>query len=143
MSQVKTIAITYLVGTKALADIAGRNGATVPALTSPQTVQLVAALPASQRARAAALVDEVQSAGNFVAQQAGASSSQQVLSILASLVQSEGKDGRLSSNPAYPTLAADSSGSLSAPISGAAQAAGSAQPAPDYLVALPAGQKCG
>lgn len=141
MAQVNEIAVTYLVGAKALADLAARHHVSIPTSSSPAD-SLVGKLPSSQRARAVQLVDEVNGAAGFFAQR-GASNSQQILSAFASLIQAEAKAGRFTGNPAYPTVTDESAGSLSRAVSSAAQDATSVQPSTGYLAALPSGQKCG
>lgn len=143
MSQVTQIASTYLVGAKALADLARRRGVTIPPVSPTAMNPLIAAMPAAQRARATSIVGEVDSALNLIAQQVGANNIQQVLSTMASLVHAESAAGRVVANPAYPTLADDGSGSLSTAESAVAQAGALVQPNADYVATLPAGQKCG
>lgn len=142
MTQVNEIATTYLVGAKALSDLAARNHVSIPAAPSGQADPLLAKLPSGQRARAGQLVDEVNAAAGFFAAR-GATNSQQILSAFASLIQSEAKAGRFTGNPAYPTVADEGSGSLSKAISHVSQDATSVNPGAGYLTGLPAGQKCG
>lgn len=141
MTQVNEIAATYLLGAKALSDLAARHHVAIPA-SSGSADPLVAKLPSNQRARAAQLVEEVNAAAAFFAQR-GATNSQQILSAFASVLQEEGKEGRFTGNPAYPTVADESAGSISRAVSSAAQDATSVQPSTGYLATLPTGQKCG
>ena len=142
MTQVNEIATTYLVGAKALSDLAASHHVTIPAAPSGQADPLLAKLPSGQRARAGRLVDEVNAAAGFFAAR-GATNSQQILSAFASLIQTEAKAGRFTGNPAYPTVASEGSGSLSTAVSSAARDATSVNPGAGYLASLPAGQKCG
>lgn len=143
MTQVNTIAVTYLVGVKALADVAASHHVTIPPSQASAPESLIATLPAGQRTRARQLVNEVDASLNFVATRLGAQNGQQMLSALASLISDEAKAGRLDSNPAYPTVAGAASGSISRAVSAPAASAASAQPSSAYLAALPTGQKCG
>lgn len=143
LSQVNQFAVTYLTGSKALADLAGRSHVKIPPVDSSAASRLIATLPASDRSRATELINEVDASLSFVAQHFGTTNGQQMLSALASLIQGEVKAGRLVSNPEYPTVAGEASGSISKAVSTVAKSAASAQPGATYLAALPAGQKCG
>ena len=142
MTQVNEIATTYLIGASALEDLAARHHVTIPRVNTSQADPLLAKLASGQRARATELVNGVNAAANFFAQQ-GASTSQQILSGFVSLIQTEAKAGRFTANPAYPTVAGGTSSSLSTAVSSIAKAAASPQPTSAYAAALPAGQKCG
>lgn len=139
MNQVNAIAMTYLVGAKAVADLARRSHVTLPTVDSSQADRLIATMPTGQRSRARSLINEIDVAINAL----GASAAQQPLSALASLIQAEAKAGRFVSNPEYPTLATPDSGSLSTAVSPVAKAAAASQPDSGYLATLPTGQKCG
>lgn len=142
MTQVNEIATTYVIGATALSDLAARSHVSIPAAPTSQADPLLAKLPSNQRARAAHLVQEVNTAAGFFAQR-GATNSQQILSAFAALIRQEAKEGRFTGNPAYPTVADESGGSISKVVSSAAQDATSVQPSSGYVAALPAGQKCG
>ena len=141
MTQVNEVATTYVLGTKALEDLAARHHATLPSSSTNQVDPLIAKLPAGQRARATKLLAEVGAAANFFVRQGVPN--QQILSEFASLVSAEAKAGRLRANPAYPTIDGGASGSLSTAVSSVAKSAASSQPDSAYVAALPAGQKCG
>ena len=142
MSQVNQVALTYLLGAKALEDLAARSHVQLQAPpNNGQADPLTAMLPAGERARATQLVTEVNTAGYFFAQRGV--SGQQILTEFANLISNEAKAGRYTANPAYPTILDGSAGSLSTAVSATAKEATSTQPSSSYVAALPTGQKCG
>jgi hypothetical protein len=142
MAEVNKVATTYLVGTKAVEEWAKRNHLKVSVIPTSSTDPLLAFMPVAQRHRASALTHELNDAISFVAQHAGASSSQQAFSAMVTLIQEEAKAGVITSNPAYPTVVGADNGSLSMAVSPAATTSGASQPSATYVASLPAGQKC-